>query len=183
MIVDTRRERSPIPPLVIKGERVEVVDTFKFLGSTISNNLKWEENTSSIVSKCHQRLYFLRKLKKFGVSKLALTHFYRAAIESILSFSITSWYGALTERDKATLNKLVFTSSKIIGSPLDSLDAIYKKRSDKKIRTILSNTDHPANCLLVPLPSGKRFQSLKARTNRFRDSFYVKSARESFPPV
>ena len=181
MIVDTRRERSPIPPLVIKGERVEVVDTFKFLGKTIANKLKWEGNTFSIISKCHQRLYFLRKLKKFGVSKLALKRFYQAAIESILSFSITSWYGAITVCEKAALNKIVYTSSKIIGSPLETLDNIYEKRTSKKIRTILANADHPANKLFVPLPSGKRFQSIKAKTNRFRDSFYVKSTRESHP--
>ena len=117
MIIDTRRNGPPITSIKIKGEEVALVTTFKFLGTIITDNLKWEENTTCIVSKCHQRLYFLRKLKKFGVCKNTLTHFYRAAIESILTFSITSWYGALTQQDKTSLDRIIRTSSKILGSP------------------------------------------------------------------
>ena len=43
MIVDFRRKKSSPPsPLVIDGRTVELVQHFKFLGSTISSNLKLE---------------------------------------------------------------------------------------------------------------------------------------------
>ena len=181
MIIDFRRVKSTIAPLVIKDQEVDIVDTFKFLGSMISHDLKWEANTSDIISKCHQRLYFLRKLKKFGVGKDTLLNFYRATIESILTFSITSWFTSLTEFDKNRLSRIVFTSSKIIGTDLNSIDSIYQARSARKIRSILASTDHPAKCLFDTLPSGRRFRSIPARTNRFKNSFYVSAVRESCP--
>ena len=181
MIIDFRRNKSSIAPLLIKDQKVDIVDSFKFLGSTISSDLKWEANTSDIISKCHQRLYFLRKLKKFGVGKDTLVNFYRATIESILTFSITSWFSSLTDFDKNRLSKIVHTSSKITGANLKSVDCIYQERSARKVRSILANTDHPANSLFDTLPSGRRFRSIPARTNRFKNSFYVSAAREFCP--
>lgn len=66
IVVDFRTKQTPIDPLVINGETIEQVVSYKFLGTTISNDLKWEENTNICVKKAQQRLYFLRQLRKFG---------------------------------------------------------------------------------------------------------------------
>ena len=124
----------------------------------------------------------MRKSKKFGVGKDTFVNFYRATIESVLTFSITSWFSSLTDSDKNRLSKIVHTSSKITGANLKSVDCIYQERSARKVRSILANTDHPANSLFDTLPSGRRFRSIPARTNRFKNSFYVSAARESCPP-
>ena len=80
MIVDFKRKKSSPPsPLVIDGRTVEIVQHFKFLGSTISINLKWELNAVNIVKKAHQRLYFLRRLGSFALT--TQLNFYRAVIE------------------------------------------------------------------------------------------------------
>ena len=82
MIVDFRRKKSPPPsPLVIDGRTVEIVQHLKFLGSTISSNLKWELNVVNIVKKAQQRMYFLRRLRSFGLSIQLMLNFYRAVIE------------------------------------------------------------------------------------------------------
>ena len=52
MIVDLRRKiSSHISPLLIDGRTVEIFQFFKFLGSIISNNLKWELNVDTVVKK------------------------------------------------------------------------------------------------------------------------------------
>ena len=181
MIVDFRIHKSNIEPLIIKGQEVETVDTFKFLGSTISDNLKWECNTSGIISKCHQRLYYLRKLKKFGVGQATLISFYRASIESILTFSITSWFTSLSSSDRNKLDRIVFIASKVIGADLTSVETIYHQRTAKKVKTILANVDHPANSFFQPGFSGKRFKSMITKKERFTKSFYPSAVRESCP--
>ena len=96
IIGDFRRKKSSPPlPLVINGRTVEI----KFLGSTISSNLKWELNVVNIVKKAQQRLYFLRRLRSFGLTTQVMLNFYRAVIESVLIFSITVWLGSITQKE------------------------------------------------------------------------------------
>ena len=54
---EKRKKKTPLVPLTIAGEVVEEVRSFKFLGTTISSNLKWDENFSSAIKKAHQRLF------------------------------------------------------------------------------------------------------------------------------
>ncbi|KAI3371632.1 hypothetical protein L3Q82_024198, partial [Scortum barcoo] len=63
MIVDFRRGRHLPSPLYIGGTAVEVVSSFRYLGVHISDDLTWSKNTSCLIRKAHQRLYFLRRLR------------------------------------------------------------------------------------------------------------------------
>ncbi|KAL0148922.1 hypothetical protein M9458_055726 [Cirrhinus mrigala] len=67
MTVDFRRKPPALPPLTIMNSTVAAVDSFKFLGTNISQDLKWDIHIDSIVKKAQQRLYFLRQLKKFDI--------------------------------------------------------------------------------------------------------------------
>ncbi len=46
--------------------------------------------------KAHQRLFFLRRLRKFGTSPRILRSFYTCTVESILTGCITAWFGNST---------------------------------------------------------------------------------------
>ena len=54
MVFDVKKKKTPLVPLSITGEVVEEVKAFKFLGTTISSDLKWDENFSSAIKKAHQ---------------------------------------------------------------------------------------------------------------------------------
>ena len=86
MIIDFRKEKSPVVSLLIDGSPIEIVDSFKFLGTIISSGLDWEVNIDSTLKKAQQRMYFLRQLNKFGLRRGILVQFYRAVIESVLCF-------------------------------------------------------------------------------------------------
>lgn len=62
-----------------------------------------------------QRLFFLRQLRKCGVSKVAMLLFYREVIESVLTFSIT--IAILKPTRKKLTDRVVRTTSKIIVLP------------------------------------------------------------------
>ncbi len=55
------------PPLTIIDSTVTAVESFRFLGTTISEDLKRDNHIDSIVKKAQQRLYFLRQLRKFNL--------------------------------------------------------------------------------------------------------------------
>ena len=172
MIVDFRVKKNPLTPLEINGEVVEQVPAFKFLGTMISNDLSWDVNSTAIVKKCQQRLHFLRQLKKLRLNMNLLVQFYRAVIESILCFSITVWYSGTSESARNQLERIVKTASNITGYSLPSVYSLFQTRSTKKVKNILSDESHPANHIFKLLPSGRRFQALKTRTSRFRNSFF-----------
>ena len=58
IVVDFRKNKSNISPILISNEPIEIVENFKFLGTTISYDLKWQNNIDEVVKKAHQRLYF-----------------------------------------------------------------------------------------------------------------------------
>ncbi|XP_061643752.1 uncharacterized protein LOC133484744 [Phyllopteryx taeniolatus] len=100
MILDFRKQFSPQLPLTLSNSHVSTVETFKFLGITVSQDLKWETDINSILKKAQQRMYFLRLLMKHGLPRELLRQFSTAVIESVLCSSITVWFGAATKKDK-----------------------------------------------------------------------------------
>ncbi|KAL0202573.1 hypothetical protein M9458_000591, partial [Cirrhinus mrigala] len=80
MTVDFRRKPPAIPPLTIMNSTVAAVASFKFLGTNISQDLKWDIHIDSIVKKAQQKLYFLRQMKKFNLPQALMTQFYSTVI-------------------------------------------------------------------------------------------------------
>ncbi|XP_072558692.1 uncharacterized protein [Paramormyrops kingsleyae] len=177
MVLDFRRQDAVHPPIHIGGGAVERVSSFRLLGVTLSANLKSSEHTAAVTKKAHQRLHFLRRLKKARVSTNVLTSFYRCTVESILTGSVASWYGSCTAQDKKALQRVVKTAQRITGSPLPAITDIYNTRCLRKTKSILKDPSHPALALFTFLPSGKRLRTIHSRTTRLRNSFYPSAIR------
>ena len=54
MIVDFRTEKNPLAPIIVNGDSIERVDCFKFLGTIISSDLAWENNTDAVVKNANK---------------------------------------------------------------------------------------------------------------------------------
>ncbi len=178
LIVDFRkRQQRPYTPLMISGTPVERVSSFKYLGVNISEDLTWTTHIQTQVKKARQRLYHLRQLKKFRVSPAILKTFYSGAIESVLTQCISVWYGNATNQDCKALQRVVRLAERISGSALPSLQDIYLKRCKSRAVKIIKDSNHPGNHLFRLLPSGKRFRSMMAKTERLRRSFFPQAIR------
>ncbi|KAI4876266.1 hypothetical protein NFI96_007911 [Prochilodus magdalenae] len=137
MIVDYRKlQRGGHSPLYINGAEVERVSSVRFLGVHLTDDLSWSLHTNKVVRSARQRLFFLRRLRKFGLPPDILTNFYRCTIESILTACITVWYGSCTAYDRKALKRVVRTAESIIGSKLPDLQDIYRSRCLGKIQKI-----------------------------------------------
>ncbi len=178
LIVDFRkRQQRPYTPLMISGTPVERVSSFKYLGVNIFEDLTWTSHIQTQVKKARQRLYHLRQLRKFRVPPAILKTFYSGAIESVLTQCISVWYGNSSNQDCKALQRIVCLAERISGSALPSLQDIYLKRCESKSAKILKDSTHPGNNHFCLLPSGKRFRSMMAKTERLRRSFFPQAIR------
>ncbi len=94
-----------------------------------------------------------------------------------LNVSISVWYSNATNQDCKALQRVVRLAERISGSALPSLQDIYLKRCKSRAAKIIKDSNHPGNHLFTLLPSGKRFRSMMAKTERLRRSFYPQAIR------
>ncbi|XP_056586110.1 uncharacterized protein LOC130407337 isoform X2 [Triplophysa dalaica] len=171
-----RKEEPPTTHWLNGGVHYGVhITCFKFLGTHISENLSWTTNTSCLVKKAHQHLFFLRTLKKNKLSSTILVNFYHCTIESILTNCVTVWYGNCSVAERKALQRVVKTAQRITGTTLSSIEDIQKKRCLHRARSILKDSSHPAHRLFTLLPSGRRFRCLRTRTSRLGNSFFPRA--------
>ncbi len=142
---------------------VTTVESFRFLGTTISQDLKWDNHIEFILKKAQQRLYFLRQLGKFNLPQELLKQFYSAIIESVL---------CTTKSDLRRLQRVVQTAERIIGTTLPTLRELYLSRVSKKGWQNHSGPSHPAHSLFELLQSCRHYRALSTRTARHKNSFF-----------
>jgi hypothetical protein len=116
--VDFRKKKRVHAPIHIDGTSAEKLESLKFLGVHITDNLKWYIHTDSVVKKAQQSLFNLRRLKKFGLAPKTLTNFYRCTIEIILS-------GCITAHNCRALQRFVRSAQCITGGALPALQDTY----------------------------------------------------------
>ncbi|KAK0131376.1 hypothetical protein N1851_033919 [Merluccius polli] len=139
----------PVESITLCDSTIDTVESFHFLGTIISQDLKWELNISSLIKKAQQRMYFLRQLKKFNLPRTMMVHFYSSIIESILTSSITIWYAAATAKDKGRLQRVIRSAEKVIGCNLPSLQDLYTSRTLRHAGKIVADPSHPGHSPLV----------------------------------
>ena len=173
LCLESKRASDPslLRLVQISSENVEQVHSFKYLGVTIDENLTFSNHVDATVKKANQRLYLLRKLRSFNVSSNVLSMVYNSIIESVLSFSIVSWYGHIRVKDKSKLNRVVREATKITGKHQRSLPEIHNKFVKKQAKKIMLDSTHPLHSAFVILRSGRRLRPPKFRRNLLKFSF------------
>ena len=173
LCLESKRATDPslLRPVQISSENIEQVNSFKYLGLIIDENLTFTDHVNATVNKSNQRLHILRKLRSFNVSSHVLSMVYNSIIQSILTFSIVSWYGHIRVKDKAKLNRVVREASKIKGKPQKPLSEIHKNFVKKKAKKILKDRTHPLNSAFEILRSGRRLRAPMFKRNLMKFSF------------
>ncbi len=87
----------------------------------------------------------------------------------LLTQCISVWYSNATNQDCKALQRVVRLAERISGSALRSLQDIYLKRCKSRAVKIIKDSNHPGNRLFILLPSGTRFRSMMAKTERLEE--------------
>ncbi|KAK1788958.1 hypothetical protein P4O66_015858 [Electrophorus voltai] len=174
LIVDcSKKQEQHYQPVRISGTTVERVDSFRYLGVHISQDLSWSRHTNSLAKKAHQHLYHLRCLRDFRLPSTVLRNFYTCTIESILMGNITVWFWNSTKQDRQALQRVVCSAEHITHTELPELGL----QNQTKARRIVKDPTHPNNRVFSLLRSGKRFCSLLTKTERLKRIFFPQAIR------
>ena len=84
------------------------------LGTIISNDLKWDLNTASLVKKANARMQLVRKVASFGTPVDDLKDIYILFVRSILEQSATVWHSSITVENENDLERVQKSALKII---------------------------------------------------------------------
>ncbi|KAI3353721.1 hypothetical protein L3Q82_004960 [Scortum barcoo] len=150
LIVDfRRRQREEHAPLSINGTTVERVNSFRFLGVHISEDLTWTHHTD-FITKC--------------------------TIERILTGCITAWYSSCTALNRKALQRVVKAAQHITRTELPSMEDLYTQRCRKKATKIIKDPSHPSYKLFCLLPSGRRFQQHSSPNHQAQGQLHTPQA-------
>ncbi len=128
MCIDFRKNQRCSKPVYIKGEAVERVDTYKYLGVVFDSKLNWKENINSVLKKVNSRMYCMRKLRSFGVNSDMLVTFYNAVICSIIMFGSVCWGGNISKLDRGRLEKIILKKQVMLWESHWTILRLYTKR-------------------------------------------------------
>ncbi len=164
MIVDFRRNPLALPPLTIMNSTVTAVESFRLLGTTISQDMKWDNHRLQ-GEKGPAEAVLPSPAEKVQPATGAVD---TAIIESVLCTSITIWFSSATKSDLRRQRRVVRTAKRIIGTILPTLQELNISRVSKragKITHITSST--------LPLQTVTVWSTLQSsRTTRHRNSFF-----------
>ena len=158
---------------------VEQVDNYKYLGMIIDNKLTWNEHAVKLLKKINTRMYCLRKIRSFNVSKQLLQMFYTSTVCSVLTFGAVCWGGNVTKQDKDRFEKLIRKAGGVVGKKQDTFSDMYDRKLRDRLKTILTDETHP---LHVDIDSRRsdisdRFRAPRVRTTRYSNSFVPAAIR------
>lgn len=113
------RVRLPLQLVNIRGEDIEVVQTYKYLGVHLDNIVDWSTNTDELYKKGQSWLFFLHRLRSFIVCSEMLLMFYQSVVASVLFYSVVCWGGGMTAKNIRRLDKLIKKTGSVLGRMLD----------------------------------------------------------------
>ena len=197
MTIYPLKSMPDIPTLVVNKLPLDSVSSYKVLGLTLSDTLKWNDNTTEIVSKASKRLYILRVLKRAGVPPTDLITIYNALVHSVLEYSCVVWATCLPRFlidqfetiQKRALSILYPTLNYQQALTLTNIPSLEERRAKlclKVWRNIKDNPNSQLHRLLPPVRSechsyqlrnNSKSSCYRFRTNRYGLSFFPAMAK------
>ena len=188
IVIDFKRNKHAFDPIKVAGKELEVVNSAKILGVTLSGILKWNEQIRESIKKANKRLYFLVLLERTGVPPEDIICFYCTTIRAVLEYCSTVFHHALPTYLSEELERVQKRALSIISSEQTDLhslatyqlESLYDRRVKQcnRLFDTISSPGHKLSALLPPKHVSKYntrkkdvYNIPKMRTDRFRRSF------------
>ena len=148
---------SSLPPISASSYQMQRASEVKYTWRPHWFQSSWHTHVEAIVSKATQRLYFLKQLKRAGVLRAQLLHFYISVIRPVLEYVVPVWHHLLTKTQTDRIESVQKRAFRIIYS--FSNDIPYSRRycqpihSKKRTLSQIFFSFHSSPYLLSPLPT------------------------------
>ena len=100
--------------LSVNNKEIEVVNETKLLGTFITNDLKWNKNTSELIKKANKRMLLLSRAAAYTSNSQDLKRVYLTYIRSILDQSAVVWHSSLTKKNINDIERVQKVAVRII---------------------------------------------------------------------
>ena len=114
MIFNFTKKNQFTTSLSVDDQSVEVVKETKLLGTHITQDLKWNKNTTEIVKKAWQRMQLLNKSSGFTSNIWDLKQIYLTYVRSILEQSAVVWHSSLSQKNRRDRERVQKVAIKVI---------------------------------------------------------------------
>ncbi|KAI8512037.1 hypothetical protein Bbelb_111370 [Branchiostoma belcheri] len=179
-----------LPSLQLNNIELKQVEVMRILGVFLQANLKWDAHVEHICNRASQRMYLLRRLKHFHVSKEDLVTVYTCYVRPITEYAAPVWYPGLTSALSRRIEKIQRRAVRIIlgteytgyteACTLLGLPSLHTRRSDLTLQFAKSLlTSKLYRHFLPPIRenissrqtrSSNKLNLQLCRTDRFRNS-------------
>ena len=174
--------------LYMENNLLEIITSTKLLGTIISSDLKWHENTEMIVKKAYKRMLILHKLYSFNIEDQDMVNIYSLYIRSVLEQSCQVWHHSLSEDDITDIERVQKVACRVIlgdryssySQALDylSLEPLTERRQKLCLKFAKKCLKHEKTQDMFPLNQNydkntrerEKYVVQHARTSRLRDS-------------
>ena len=111
-----KSRKHDFPPEMYFSDKtiLDVVPDIKLVGVIVSSDLKWCKNTNYICSKATQKLWLLRRLKKYQLDIFKIFDVYTKEVRSILEYAVPVWHSGITRCESRQIENVQRAAFKII---------------------------------------------------------------------
>ena len=172
------RSSYPSEPSLINGSPTCRVDTVKYLGVTLQNDLRWSTHILSTVGKLRRLSFQIRKLRQFTTQQSLISTFVNQCVLPIVLYCSPVIFPGLLKKDFIVLRRGLAIISRVSFLPMESL---INELCDQHINScesfahkILNDNSHPLHSELSVChshPSTRSaFRLIPARINLYKNS-------------
>ena len=173
----TKKNMSLSQVNLTDGSILKNVSSFRLLGVTFSNDMKWNLHIESIVKRARRRFYAIYHLRRSDCPTTLMFRFYVSFIRSVLLFAFPCFCNC----PDYLLQKLLYVERrifKIIGSSdFTKFPDAANSMCFKLMSSIVNNPHHPLRVMFlsnnntISTRHTKTIRPPFARTSRFSESF------------
>ena len=98
----------------LNNSLLDIIDQTRLLGTVVSTDMTWHNNTQYIIQRGYQRMSMLRKLYEFDIPKADLVMIYNMYIRSVLEYNSNVWFSAITNEERDDIERVQRVACKII---------------------------------------------------------------------